>query len=97
MAVGRLHIFELDRQATKGGGVLRQYQVNYNDPGNNFSGAMTEEKLREFLRLKATLTPAALESTLRELHNTGHATVAAVELAETEAASIGLVQRSSQA
>ena len=96
MAVGRLHIFEVDRQNTKGG-ILRQYQVNYNDPGNNFSGAMAEDKLREFLRLQATLTPAALESTLAELHATGHATVAGVELAEAEAASSGLVQQSSQA
>ena len=95
MAVGRLHIFEIGRDKGRHGDIIREYQVNYNDAGNTFSGIMPEEKLRDFLLSKAALNPEALDCSFAELHSSGRTTVAGVELGENDAAAIGLLQEPS--
>ena len=97
MAVGRLHIFEIGRDKDRYGATVREYQVNYNDGGNTFSGVMPEEKLRDFLLSKAALTPEALDRSFTELQSSGRTTVAGVELGENDAAAIGLLQEPSDA
>ncbi len=76
----------------KYGGVVREFQVNYNANGNTFSGVMPEEKLTEFLASKAGVSPDRLELILAELRRNHEFTLSDVEIRESEAPAMGLDQ-----
>ncbi len=95
MAMGRLHIFQLETHPGKYGETLREFQVDYTSTGNTFTGVMGEEKLREFLSTKAAISPDKLEPALAELRDRGQLTLSDIEIPEGEAASLGLVQEPS--
>ncbi len=97
MAAGRLHIFELGRDKGRYGATVPAYQVNYNDAGNSFTGVMAEEKLRDFLSSRAALNPEALDRILGELHSSGRPSLADIEMSESAAGEIGLMQEPSDA
>ncbi len=95
MAVGRLHIFEVGKHKGKYGDTIREYQLNYNDAGNTFSGTMDEEKLKELLATKLLPIGTEVESTIEELRASGNSTLTEIDIPESELGALGLVQEPS--
>ncbi len=88
---GRLHIFQLGTHKGKYGDV-RDYQVNYSNAGNTWTTTLDEDKLKEFLAYKAVVEKGAADRALAELHRAGHTTLPDIEIPESEAGAMGLVQ-----
>ncbi len=95
MAVGRLNIFGVGQRRGRYGEIIREYQLNFNDAGNTFSGTMDEEKLREFLVTKMAIPGTIAERTLEELNVSGKSTLSDLDIPEVELGALGLVQEPS--
>ncbi len=93
---GRLHIFQLGTHKGKYG-EIRDYQVNYNNAGNTWTATLDEDKLKEFLAHNAVVEKDAADRALAELHRSGHTTLADIEIPESEAGAMGLIQQPSDA
>ncbi len=94
---GRLHIFQIATEEGNHGELLRGYQVNYSNAGNTWTTTLDEGKLKEFLAIKAVVEQDAADRVLAELHRAGHATLQDIEIPESEAGAMGLVQQPSDA
>ena len=91
MATGYVHLFALPPVVSDSGGVhLPQYQFTFNTGGNAFSKVFEEGHLVEFMAEELGLREDLLEHAMNDLHASGKATIAGVELSENKAAAVGL-------
>jgi hypothetical protein len=87
---GYIHIIRLSRRTGTHDVTITQYQLNYVESGTNYAISWDEERLIEFLRDRVPLSELETAQVLDELHNTGQATIGDVDIAGSEAASMGM-------
>ncbi|MGI9100940.1 MAG: hypothetical protein ACR2IF_00720 [Terriglobales bacterium] len=88
---GYVHIFRLGSEPHNGGQAPR-YQLNYTVGGNSYVRVFDPGGLDEFLRSNVGVTAEASDSVLQQLQRDGRATIAEVEIRESEAPAMGLEQ-----
>ncbi len=94
---GRLHVFQIGTHRGKYGEQVREYQINYNNAGNTWTTTADEDKLREFMTFRAGVDKDAADRALAELHRSGRTTLPGIDIPESEAGALGLVQEPSDA
>lgn len=94
---GILHIIRLGQTRDKYDRLIADYQISYNiSSGNSFYRTVRgEEELESFLSHHAVVPAAERERALAALRAQGNATITEVEIPVKEAASLGMVQDSS--
>jgi hypothetical protein len=70
-----------------------EYQISLNAGGASWARTLEGDgELVTFLESSLGLRRDIVDAAVRQLHETGHATIPAVEIAETEAPALGLVK-----
>lgn len=92
MAHGYAHIFALPGAATNSETRIPTYQFTFNDGGNAYARVFDEGELVEFLSDDMGLRADVVDGAFKELHDAGKAIIGDLELNETEAAEMGLVE-----
>lgn len=70
-----------------------EYQITLNAGGDSWARTLEGDgELVTFLESSLALRRDIVDAAVRQLHETGHATIPAVEIAETEAPALGLVK-----
>ncbi len=93
---GFAHIFRVGEATGTYGKRVFEYQLNYTVGGNTYARVFDEDGLDQFLRSDLALTPEMADQTMRELRESGKATVANVEIPAHEAPALGLQQLPSE-
>jgi hypothetical protein len=92
MAAGFAHVISVGMVTDSAGVHVPQYQFAYNDGDNTYARIFDEAGLIEFLRDDLAIYPDILDRSLKELRSTGNTIIADIEIAQQEAAAMGLQQ-----